>query len=141
MSTVLAIPQPSPHKRGLRESMERVLKELESVRKDPAPDPVHDLRVAIRRCRSVAAVFQEVDPDPAWNELRRLPRKLFRRLGALRDAQVMDDWVKQLAPEGDPLRAKLRSNFTECEPDLRDHALRAVEKFNIKSWTRLEQKL
>ena len=48
--------------------MERVLKELEAVRKDPAPDPVHDLRVAIRRCRSVAAVFQEVDPDPAWND-------------------------------------------------------------------------
>ena len=38
--------------------MERVLRELETVRKDPAPDPVHDLRVAIRRCRSVGAVFQ-----------------------------------------------------------------------------------
>ena len=32
-------------------------------------------------------------------ELRRVPRKLFRRLGVLRDAQVMDDWVKHLAPE------------------------------------------
>jgi CHAD domain-containing protein len=141
MSTVLAIPGSSVPKRGLREYMERVLKELETVRKDPAPDPVHDLRVAIRRCRSVGAVFQEVDPDPAWNELRRVPRKLFRRLGALRDAQVMDDWVKHLAPEGDPLRAKLHSNFIDTEPDLRDHALRSVEKFDIKSWTRLEQKL
>ena len=141
MSTVLAIPGSSVPKRGLRESMERVLRELETVRKDPAPDPVHDLRVAIRRCRSVGAVFQEVDPDSAWNELRRVPRKLFRRLGALRDAQVMDDWVKHLAPEGDPLRAKLHSNFIDTEPDLRDHALRSVEKFDIKSWTRLEQKL
>ncbi len=141
MSTVVTIPGTTPPKRGLRESMERVLKELESVRKDPAPDPVHDLRVAIRRCRSVGAVFQEVDPDPAWSELRRVPRKLFRRLGALRDAQVMDDWVKHLAPEGDPLRAKLHSNFIDCEPDLRAHALRSVEKFDIKSWTRLEQKL
>jgi CHAD domain-containing protein len=141
MSTVLAIPGSSLPKRGLRESMERVLRELEAVRKDPSSDPVHDLRVAIRRCRSVGAVFQEVDPDPAWNELRRVPRKLFRRLGALRDAQVMDDWVKHLAPEGDPLRAKLHSNFIDTEPDLRDHALRSVEKFDIKSWTRLEQKL
>ncbi|HUE43614.1 MAG TPA: CHAD domain-containing protein [Candidatus Sulfotelmatobacter sp.] len=141
MSTVLAIPGSSVPKRGLRESMERVLKELETVRKDPAPDPVHDLRVAIRRCRSVGAVFQEVDPDPAWSDLRRVPRKLFRRLGALRDGQVMDGWVKHLAPEGDPLRAKLHSNFIDNEPDLRDHVLRSVEKFDIKSWTRLEQKL
>src|SRR5580698_4093483 len=141
MSTVVPILSSPVPKRDLRESMERVLKELETVRKDPAPDPVHDLRVAIRRCRSVGAVFQEIDPDPAWPEMRRVPRKLFRRLGALRDAQVMDDWVKQLAPEGDPLRPKLHRNFTETEPELRDHALRSVEKFDIKSWTRLEQKL
>src|SRR3984957_11267292 len=141
LSSVVPIPTSSVPKRDLRESMERVLRELESVRKNPAPDPVHDLRVAIRRCRSVGAVFQEVDPDPAWAEMRRVPRKLFRRLGVLRDAQVMDDWVKHLAPEGDPLRPKLHRNFTETEPELRDHALRSVEKFDIKSWSRLEQKL
>src|SRR6201995_1705418 len=140
LSSVVPIPSPVP-KRDLRASMERVLQELETVRKDPAPDPVHDLRAAIRRCRSVGAVFQEVDPDPAWAEMRRVPRKLFRRLGVLRDAQVMDDWVKHLAPEGDPLRPKLHRNFVESEPDLRNHALRSVEKFDIKSWTRLEQKL
>src|ERR1700742_1493352 len=141
MSSLVPIPIPSVPKRDLRESMERVLKELEAVRKNPAPDPVHDLRVAIRRCRSVGAVFQEVDPDPAWAEMRRVPRKLFRRLGVLRDAQVMDDWVKHLAPEGDPLRPKLHPTFTETEPELRDPALRSVEKFDVKSWTRLEQKL
>src|SRR5271154_6090702 len=111
MSTVATLPGAARAHRGLSYWMERVLKELETVRKDPAPDPVHDLRVAIRRCRSVAAVFQEVDPDPAWSDLRRVPRKLFRRLGALRDAQVIEDWVKHLAPEGDPLRAKLHATF------------------------------
>ena len=73
MSTVVPIPPSSVPKRDLRESMERVLRELETVRKNPAPDPVHDLRVAIRRCRSVGAVFQEIDPDPAWAEMRRVP--------------------------------------------------------------------
>lgn len=141
MSTVVTLPVSPAPKRGLRESMERVLHELETVRKDPAPDPVHDLRVAIRRCRSVAAVFQEIDPDPAWSELRRVPKKLFRRLGALRDAQVMDDWVQHLAAEGDPLRPKLHHHFADGENELRDHALRAVEKFDARSWTRLEQKL
>jgi CHAD domain-containing protein len=141
MSSVVAIPPSSAPKRDLRESMERVLKELETVRKDPAPDPVHDLRVAIRRCRSVGAVFQEIDPDPAWAELRRVPRKLFRRLGALRDAHVMDDWVKQLAPEGDALRPKLHAHLTENDAELRERVLHSVEKFDSKAWTRLEEKL
>src|SRR5882724_1751456 len=95
MSSVVTLPGPPAH-RGLSHWMERVLKELEHVRKDPAADPVHDLRVAIRRCRSLAAVLQEVDPDPAWSEMRQVPKKLFRRLGALRAAHVMDEWVKQL---------------------------------------------
>jgi CHAD domain-containing protein len=141
MSTVVALPgAPNAH-RGLRHWMERVLKELEHVRKDPAADPVHDLRVAIRRCRSVAAVLQEVDPDPAWHELRRIPKKLFRRLGALRDAQVIDDWVKRLAHDHDPLRAKLHAAFQSSGPDLRQRALRAAEKFEEKSWSRMERKL
>lgn len=141
MSTVLAVPGAPPAHRGLSHWMERVLKELEHVRKDPAPDGVHDLRVAIRRCRSVAAVMQEVDPDPAWSEMRQVPKKLFRRLGALRDAQVMDEWVKQLAPSEDPLRTKLHAGFAANEPELRQRALRAVEKFEQKYWARLERKL
>jgi CHAD domain-containing protein len=141
MSTVLAVPGAPPAHRGLSHWMERVLKELEHVRKDPAADPVHDLRVAIRRCRSVAAVMQEVDPDPAWSELRQVPKKLFRRLGALRDAQVMDEWVKQLAPSEDPLRTKLHAAYAANEPELRRRALRAVEKFEQKYWARLERKL
>lgn len=141
MSSVVPIQSSPVPKRDLRESMERVLRELETVRKDPAPDPVHDLRVAIRRCRSVGAVFQEIDPDPAWAEMRRVPRKLFRRLGVLRDAQVMDDWVRHLALDGDILRPKLHTHFTENNADLRENALRSVERFDIKSWTRLEEKL
>ena len=70
--------------------MEEVLSELGSVRSSPDVDAVHDLRVAIRRCRSVAAVMEEVDPDAAWPAMRKLARKLFRSLGALRDAHVMD---------------------------------------------------
>ena len=141
MSSVVTLPGAANPQRGLRKSMERVLEELELVRKDPAPDPVHDLRVAIRRCRSVAAVLQEVDPDPAWRELRQLPKKLFHRLGDLRDAQVIDEWVKQLAPSEDPLRTKLQTAFAAKEPELRENALRAAEKFDEKAWAHLERKV
>src|SRR5258708_12462741 len=100
-----------------------------------------ELRVAIRRCRSVAAVMEEVDPDPAWRAMRKVPRKLFRKLGALRDAQVMDEWVKKLAPETDPVRTHLQVSFESSEPSLRDDALRVATKFDLKSWKRLERTL
>jgi CHAD domain-containing protein len=141
MSTVATFPGAHTAHRGVNHWMERVLEELGHVRKDPAADPVHDLRVAIRRCRSVATVLHEVDPDPVWRQMRQVPRKLFRRLGALRDAQVMDEWVKQLAASDDPLRTKLHAAFAANEPDLRQRALRAAERFDEKSWSRLERKL
>src|ERR1035438_3385831 len=73
--------------------------------------------------------------------MRQVPKKLFRRLGALRDAQVMDGWVKQLAPVEDPLRGKLHAALAAQEPELRQRALRATEKFEEKYWGRLERKL
>lgn len=121
--------------------MDRVLKELENVRTSPDVDAVHDLRVAIRRCRSVAAVMEEIDPDPAWPAMRKAARKLFRCMGALRDAQVMDEWVQKLAPETDPVRAQLQAGITTGEPALRDQALRAAAKFDLKSWRRLARTL
>lgn len=121
--------------------MEQVLKEMESVRSSPDADAVHDLRVAIRRCRSVAAAIEEIDPDPAWPEMRKVGRKLFRALGALRDAQVMDEWVKKLGPETDPVRAHLLAGFEAREPQLREEALRAVSKFDQREWKNLSRAL
>src|SRR5258707_14573876 len=128
-----------PDRRGLSFWMDRVIKELEKVRLSLDADSVHDLRVAIRRCQSVAAVMEEVDADPAWPAMRKVARKLFRGLGALRDAQVMDEWVKKLVPESDPVRTHLQASFESNEPKLRENALRLAGKFDQKSWKRLER--
>jgi CHAD domain-containing protein len=130
-----------PEFRGLQYWMERVVKELDSVREAPEPDAVHDLRVAIRRCRSVAAVMEEVDPDSAWKDMRKLGRKLFRQLGDLRDTQVLEDWTRALGPESDALRERLLTSFATLEKELQQLALKAVEKFDQKSWKKLERKL
>src|SRR5260370_7048131 len=130
-----------PEHRGLSFWMDRVIEELENVRSSPNPDAVHDIRVAIRRCRSHAAEMEEVDPDPAWPAMRKRPRKLFRMLGALRDAQVMEEWVKKLAPETDPVRSHLQASFESSEPKLRENALRLAGKFDQKTWKRLERTL
>jgi CHAD domain-containing protein len=121
--------------------MNRVLEELASLQNSPDPDTVHDLRVAIRRCRSLAAVIEEVDPDPAWPEMRKVARKLFRGLGAMRDAQVMEEWIKNLAPETNPLRAHLLASLETDEKQRSADALRVAAKFDEKEWTRLERHL
>jgi CHAD domain-containing protein len=121
--------------------MNRVLEELASLQTSPDPDTVHDLRVAIRRCRSLAAVMEEVDPDPAWPEMRKVARRVFRALGDLRDTQVMEEWVKKLGPENDPLRTQLLASLETGEKQLSETALRVAAKFDEKGWSRLERRL
>ena len=130
MATASTVAGSRAEYRGLAYWMERTLKELEKVRETPDADAVHDLRVAIRRCRSVAAVMQEVDPDPAWPEMKKLGKKLFHQLGELRDTQVLEEWTKKLSFETDPVRQMLLDNFGKKESELREAALRVAEKFD-----------
>ena len=118
MTTLAPGPGTLPDHRGLFHWMQRVLKQLEALQSAPDKDAVHDLRVAIRRCRSVAAVMREVDPAPAWHQMRSLPKKLFRKLGELRDTQIMDEWVTEHGAENDKLRVTLHNFFQEREPKL-----------------------
>ena len=85
---------------GLRYWMQRALEECERVSADFGPDPVHDLRVSLRRCRSLADGLMVLDPDPSWKSMKRAGRRLFQRLGALRDVQVMMEWVDTLERTG-----------------------------------------
>jgi CHAD domain-containing protein len=121
--------------------MERVLKELEEVRSAPDADAVHDLRVALRRCRSLAAVMEEVDPDPAWPEMRRVGKKLFRQLGELRDTQVLEEWAGKLGSENDAVRERLLAQLRKNETEEKEAALRAAGKFDAKGWKSLERVL
>src|SRR5438874_11247090 len=84
---------------GLRYWMARVLQECEHVEADFSADPVHDLRVALRRCRSVADGMMAMDPDPEWKAMKKAGKRLFHRLGDLRDIQVMLEWIANLHPE------------------------------------------
>ncbi len=84
---------------GLRYWMLRVLEECEHVSADFSADPVHDLRVSLRRCRSLADGMIAMDPDPEWKAMKKAGKQLFQRLGSLRDVQIMMDWIDHLHPE------------------------------------------
>src|SRR5579872_202267 len=91
-----------PKKAGVALWMERVLEECVRASLDFSADAVHDLRVALRRCRSIAGALRVLDPDPAWKQMKKAGRQLFRQLGELRDAQVMTEWVGLLGDANDP---------------------------------------
>ena len=141
MATGSMIPGSQGEQRGLTYWMERVLKELEEVRSAPDADAVHDLRVALRRCRSLATVMEEVDPDPAWPEMRKIGRKLFRQLGELRDTQVLEEWANSLGSENDAVRERLMTHLRKNEAEEREAALRAAGKFDAKAWRSYERVL
>jgi CHAD domain-containing protein len=143
MATGSTIAGSPAERRGLSYWMERVLKELEKVRTAPDPDAVHDLRVALRRCRSLAAVMEEVDPDPAWPEMRKLGRKLFRQLGELRDTQVLEEWAGKLGRggDGDAVGQRLLAHLGKAEAEEREAGLRAASKFDEKAWKEHERAL
>ena len=128
-------------KSGLGYWSERVLEEAEKASQDFAADPVHDLRVAIRRCRSLADGFLSIDPDPAWRQMKKLGKGLFASLGDLRDTQVMVGWIEQLSAEDDPLRHILLESLQEKEKALKVAAREAVGNFDRERWMALNRKL
>ncbi len=83
---------------GLRYWMMRVLDECDRVAADFSADPVHDLRVALRRCRSLADGMTAMDPDPDWKAMKKAGKALFQSLGSLRDVQIMKEWIERLHP-------------------------------------------
>jgi CHAD domain-containing protein len=123
-------------KAGLALWMERVLEECDRASVEFGADPVHDLRVALRRCRSMADGLRVMDPDPAWKEMKKAGRQLFRELGDLRDAQVMEEWVRSLSNPDDPVAVALLQFLAGREAYLKQQAAQVLQDFDRKQWKR-----
>jgi CHAD domain-containing protein len=138
---MLPIPHTRDNKAGLAYWAQRVLEECDKASQHFAPDPVHDLRVAIRRCRSMADGFLSVDPDPAWKEMKKLGKTLFSALGNLRDVQVMSEWVTRLSQPDDSVRQTLLETLGQKEGQLKAAAQETLHNFDRKRWTALNARL
>jgi CHAD domain-containing protein len=126
---------------GLGYWAHRVLVESDKVGSHFDPDAVHDLRVALRRCRSMADGFLLIDPDPGWKQLKKLGKTLFSRLGELRDVQVMVEWVSRLGQAEDPVRKGLLESLGTKEQQLKKGARDALLGFDRKEWQLLIARL
>lgn len=128
-------------KQGLAYWAARVLEECGRASDGFAADSVHDLRVAIRRCRSMADGFLSVDPDPAWKQMKRLAKPLFSSLGELRDTQVMLEWIAKLAPADDAVGKEMSAALLYKETQLKETAQQALSSFDRKRWASLNEHL
>jgi CHAD domain-containing protein len=137
---------PKP-KLGLRAWMERVLVECDRAAAGFDADPVHDLRVALRRCRSLADGLMAIDPDSSWKDMKKAGKKLFQGLGELRDMQVMEEWIEKLSgtrgitdpaagdlSSGDPVAMKLIDHLHAREAECKQHAFKDLNQFDRKQW-------
>lgn len=139
----LSSPKP---KLGLRAWMERVLIECDRASDGFDAEAVHDLRVALRRCRSLADGLMALDPDPSWKEMKKAGKKLFQALGELRDMQVMQEWIEKLSPAqksadslagnspNDPVVTRLLDYVHAREAECKQHAFKDLNQFDRKQW-------
>jgi CHAD domain-containing protein len=129
-----SVPKPR-HQAGLAFWMQVVLGECDRVRLEFAADPVHDLRVALRRCRSLADGLMVIDPDKNWKSMKKAGKPLFQALGELRDVQVMTEEVQHLTAGDNPVARRLLDYAASCEPELKRKSFAALEAFDRKRWS------
>lgn len=93
---------------------------------------VHDLRVALRRCRSLAQGLAAVDLTHAssWKALSAQAKTLFDGLGALRDAQVMIEHATRLLPGNEVVHARLQAPIAGLVAAAAD----VVAAFDVAAW-------
>jgi CHAD domain-containing protein len=123
----------------LARALRRVVTERNEARRKLASKPVHDLRVALRRARSLAEGFSELDSYAGWRHLRKACKRLQKRMAELRDIQVMCQWMRRLHFDQQPGGTAFIDMLTPDELRAGDKARAALQDFprrRWKEWTR-----
>ena len=141
VSTKLSSVPPADAAVGLDLWMERVVERAVRVGESWDAKSVHGLRVALRRCRTMAEALSEVNPDSGWRKIKKSSRDLFRALGELRDTQVERDWIKKLAPPGESVRMRMLRHLLKREKCQRNATQRTLKDFSIKEWKKVARRV
>ncbi|MGA3210196.1 MAG: CHAD domain-containing protein [Terriglobales bacterium] len=133
--------RPPLRQTGIAFWMNRSLEELEKASASLSADPVHDLRVSLRRCRSIAEGFQAIDPLPAWRKMRKAGKEIFSPLGELRDTQVLLEWVEKLGKSGDAVTEAILAFLRAREQEQKGSLAGVLARFDRKQWQQWSQVL
>ena len=119
---------------GLAYWADRVLEEHSNVGGALPAQPIHDLRISLRRCILIADVMRDLDPACDWKSMRKSARRTFQRLGTLRDTQVLSEWIEKLAAQGGASADKLLETLKKRHEQERIDARAAIREFDRKQW-------
>jgi CHAD domain-containing protein len=121
--------------------MQRALERADRLEPSWDAADIHQTRVALRRCRTMADALREVIPDPGWRAIKKQTRDLFQALGQVRDTQVARSIMKEWKPSSDPVRKFMLGFFSRQERKQQDDARKALAGFHRKDWRKLSKKL
>ena len=141
MANTHILPAQKVERLGLAHFMRRALKECERTARDFDAESVHDLRVALRRSRTIADGLASVIPDKQLRAVKKASKNLFGALGTLRDIQVMEEWLRKLSPEDDAIKAKLSGELATQEIQAKTAAARELAEFDTRKWRRWARSL
>lgn len=127
--------------RALKRSLERALRNHRRAAKKLEADPVHDLRVSLRRCRSLAEGLSAIDGDAVWRRLRKVSKKQQSALSDLRDLQVLENWLKTLRLTTGPVGEALAAYLEKQQRRARRKARRSLASFPRGRWKRWLRRL
>ena len=133
--------QISAASRALQRSLQRALRNRRRAGKKLKADPVHDLRVSLRRCRSLAEGLSAIDPDPVWRRLRKASKRQQGALSELRDVQVLKSWLKPLRLTAGPVGEALASRLKKQERRAQRTARASLNSFPRGRWKRWRRRL
>jgi CHAD domain-containing protein len=125
----------SPPSRALKLSLQRALRYHRAAKK-LKPDAVHDFRVALRRCRSVAEGLSSIDADSAWKRLRKASKRQQGELSNLRDVQVLQNWLKPVGLTSGPVGEALACYLCKQEREFKREARDSLRRFPRRRWKR-----
>lgn len=134
---VLVLAQPdsvTEEKVGLPYWADRVLEEHSNVGGALPAQPIHDLRISLRRCMLIADVMMDIDPGCDWKAIRKSARRTFQRLGTLRDTQVLTEWIEKLGTPGEASTDVLLDALKKKHEQARIDARAAIREFDRKQW-------
>ena len=123
------------------ERLDRMLAQIDGVRKGDVPEPVHQLRVWSRRSRAAFEIFRVCFPGREFTELEREVKAAADALGEARDLDVM---ILNLRARAEKLPASHRTGieaFVDRLQDQREALQMAVSSAvtNLESHNLAEQ--
>lgn len=124
---------------GLGHWMRIVDREVRRARRGSSERVIHDLRVALRRCRTLAGGLRFVRPRGPYAKISREAKKLFRALSALREIQVRRVWVLRLCGPRTVFRTRLLALIKSDKAQAAREVREALAGFNLKAWSKLRK--